>query len=75
MINVLQKVTTFPLEMIEFPQIDDKLVDYSNNAIHDYYTNPAIDGDKKPLTDEDIKGLKALSDEQKKQWVEEPSEN
>jgi len=62
MINVLQKVTTFPLEMIQFPEImsEASLADYSNNAIHNYYTNPTTRthiNDKGPLTDDQIKSL------------------
>lgn len=77
MINVLQKVTTFPLEMIQFPEImsDLSLVDYSSNAIHSYYTNPTkIVNNNGPLTDEQIKSLtpttnRPIIDQYKKRFI------
>ena len=80
MINVLQKVTTFPLEMIQFPEImsDSSLRDYSNNAIHNYYTNPIPNTNNGPLTDVEIKSLnttvnpnvtKATIDQYKKRFI------
>jgi hypothetical protein len=45
MIEVLQKVTTFPLELIDIPKID-KL--YSDNDIHRYYSDLITKKDKNP---------------------------
>ena len=68
MINVLQKVTTFPLEMIEFPDIGNLTDnDFKNIKIHEYYTNPKQTLDANgivpvnqngPINDETIKYLK-----------------
>ena len=45
MINVLQKVTTFPLEMIQFPRINVNMACSDASFVHDYYTNPIIISD------------------------------
>ena len=46
MIEVLQKVTTFPLELIDIPKLD-KL--YSNDNIHRYYSDLITKKDKNSL--------------------------
>ena len=66
MINVLQKVTTFPLEMITFPQINDKMTCSESLAVHTYYTDPSINdindayGKNTPISDKKIKELKEM---------------
>ena len=60
MINVLQKVTTFPLEMIKFPQINDTMVCSKPELVHSYYTDPSMNDapDKNgPISDVKIKEL------------------
>jgi hypothetical protein len=60
MINVLQKVTTFPLEMIKFPQINDTMVCSKPELVHSYYTDPSMNDapDKNgPISDIKIKEL------------------
>lgn len=63
MINVLQKVTTFPLEMITFPKINDKMTCSDASFVHAYYTDPSINdindafGKNTPISDRKIKQL------------------
>uniref|UniRef100_A0A6C0D2X1 Uncharacterized protein n=1 Tax=viral metagenome TaxID=1070528 RepID=A0A6C0D2X1_9ZZZZ len=64
MINVLQKVTTFPLEMIEFPLINTTMTCSQSKFVHAYYTDPSINdandvpGKNAPISDKKIKELK-----------------
>jgi hypothetical protein len=61
MINVLQKVTTFPLEMIQFPLINTTMTCSQSKFVHDYYTDPSMNDafDKNtPISDTKIKELK-----------------
>ena len=60
MINVLQKVTTFPIELIDFKPI----CDISSVDVHNYYSTllkdqSAIPNNKKPLTETEINTIKA----------------
>lgn len=63
MINVLQKVTTFPLEMIEFPKINSTMTCSDASFVHAYYTDPSINdtndaaGKNAPISDKKIKEL------------------
>ena len=59
MINVLQKVTTFPIELIDFKRI----CDISSVDVHNYYSTllkdqSSIPNDKKPLTETEINTIK-----------------
>lgn len=60
MINVLQKVTTFPIELINFKPI----CDISSVDVHEYYSTlltnqSSIPYNKKPLTETEIIAIKA----------------
>ena len=63
MINVLQKVTTFPLEMIQFPRINVNMTCSDASFVHDYYTDPSVNdindqlGKNAPISDKKIKEL------------------
>ena len=63
MINVLQKVTTFPLEMIQFPRINVNMTCSDASFVHDYYTDPSMNdvndapGRNTPISDKKIKEL------------------
>ena len=78
MINVLQKVTTFPLEMIEFPLINSTMTCSKPEFVHGYYTDPSINdindqpGKNTPISDKKIKELnenEPLLDEYKRRFI------
>ena len=66
MINVLQKVTTFPIESMEFPEI----LDIKSQYVHNYYSEEInTQGNTGPLNDSQIKGLKDLNDKDKSKKI------
>jgi len=67
MINVLQKVTTFPIELIDFPRISP-MCDISYSDIHNYYSTllknppPSIDPSKKSISEQELATMKGQID-------------
>jgi hypothetical protein len=57
MVTILQKVTTFPIEMLDLQPNNEPFLSVSGDDVHKYYTNPIPNLNNGPITDEQMKQM------------------
>lgn len=62
MVTILQKVTTFPIEMLDLQPMEKPFLDICGEDIHKYYSNSVPNSTNGPITEQAMKDLLQLSD-------------